>query len=306
MRAARPSGRGSSRPIAHVVGALGERPLEPGREEVDRDGRGRGGPFETPLLGGSEHVPPRRDELVEERRELAGRLHLDPLPEPDLRLVERLRASSRWRGTPSSRPAIASSRSASGAWSRANSRNSPSPIVSSASERRSQTRSSSASKIDRRMLWTSRSRSNRTAADRPASSSASIVARCCAVGGDLAQDRLPAAVPELVVVGVDAEVRRRDRVVAHQPAEARLDEVVERDRRAGHDRATGAGRGRAGPAVSGERVKRDAPGYGIGRRRETGPGSGFAASVRPSRRSARRIRPPTLRVPSRPAPRASP
>ena len=60
------------------------------------------------------------------------RLDLDALPEPDLRARRRASAPRRGRrGTASRRPVIASSRSASGAWSRANSRNSASPTVSS-------------------------------------------------------------------------------------------------------------------------------------------------------------------------------
>ena len=48
-----------------------------------------------------------------------------------------------------------------------------------------------------------------------------------AIGLDLGQDRLPAAIAQLVVVCMDAEEGRRDRVVPHQPPEAGLDEVIE-------------------------------------------------------------------------------
>ncbi len=47
------------------------------------------------------------------------------------------------------------------------------------------------------------------------------------VGPDLVEDRVPARVPEPVVLGVDAEHRREDRVVLEQAADARLDEVVQ-------------------------------------------------------------------------------
>ena len=90
-------------------------------------------------------------------------------------------ASSRSRDSrrpASSRPVIAVRRSASGAWSRENSRNRPSPTASRASERRSQMRSSSVSKMSRRTLWSSRSRSNRALAERPSGSIASTAARC--------------------------------------------------------------------------------------------------------------------------------
>ena len=119
------------------------------------------------------------------------------------------------------------SRSASGAKSRANSRNSPSPTSSRAVDRRSQVRRTSVSKIARRRLWVSSSRSKRASADRPAGSSASMrrggPARRRAPGGPRRGfrrrgGRRPSWRPE---------VRRRDRVVADEPPEAGLDEVVE-------------------------------------------------------------------------------
>ena len=87
---------------------------------------------------------------------------------------------------------------------------------------------SSVSKMLRRRLWISRSRSKRTASDSPAGSSASIAAEVLAIRRELGQQRLAAPVAQDVVVLVDPEVRGGDRVVAHQPAEAPLDEVVER------------------------------------------------------------------------------
>ena len=138
---------------------------------------------------------------------------------------------------------MADSRSASGAWSRANSRNRPSPIVSSASERRSQMRRTSVSKIARRRLWSSRSRSNRTSADRPAGSSASILGQVLPVGGELAEHGVAPAVAQQVVVLVEAEGGPEDRVVADEPDEARLDELVERSS-SGPRSGAGAGRGR--------------------------------------------------------------
>ena len=54
------------------------------------------------------------------------------------------------------------------------------------------------------------------------------LAQVAPVGVELGEDRLATAVAELVVAVVQAEVRAEDRVVADEPAEARLDEVVER------------------------------------------------------------------------------
>ena len=85
-----------------------------------------------------------------------------------------------------------------------------------------------------------------------------------ALVAELAEDRVAPAVAEEVVVLVDPERRREDRVVADQPAEAFLDEVVQ-------PRIEGAGGG-AG-AGAGERRGRALVGHGrvlLGRR--LGPG----------------------------------
>ena len=84
------------------------------------------------------------------------------------------------------------------------------------------------SKIARRTLWSSRSRSNDAVGDRPAGSIASTAARCARSASSSAEDGLAAAVAEQVVVLVQAERGAEHRVVADEPHEARLDEVVER------------------------------------------------------------------------------
>ena len=67
---------------------------------------------------------------------------------------------------------------------------------------------------------------------------------------ELAEHRVAPAVAERVVVVVDPEVRRGNRVVAHEPSEARLDEVVEAlVERPGLRRPSG--RGSAGSRCSG-------------------------------------------------------
>ena len=71
-------------PDRPLVGAAGEGALEPGRVQLDRDLGRLAGALEAALLRGREDVRACGDELVEEDRQLAGRLDLDPLPEPDL------------------------------------------------------------------------------------------------------------------------------------------------------------------------------------------------------------------------------
>ena len=114
-----------------------------------------------------------------------------------------------------------------------------------------------------------------------------------AVGGDLGEDRVPTAVTELIVVGVDAEERRGDRIVAHQPSEARLDQVVEPCvERAGLRRGGGPREG--GPSgVRGEGQTCGAPGSS---RRRASPS--LAVSLRRSRGSAPRWRPASRGAPS--------
>ena len=72
-------------PDRPVVGPLGEGALEPGRIQLDGDLGRLARPLEAALLGGRQYVHAGRDEFVEEGRQLARGLDLDPLPEPDLR-----------------------------------------------------------------------------------------------------------------------------------------------------------------------------------------------------------------------------
>ena len=90
-----------------------------------------------------------RDDLVEQAR--AGSRRTRARGSATAGPAGRRPASGSGRGTPataSRRPAIEARRSGSGAKSRANSRNSPSPIASIAVERRSQVRTTSASNSD--------------------------------------------------------------------------------------------------------------------------------------------------------------
>jgi hypothetical protein len=72
------------------------------------------------------------------------------------------------------------------------------------------------SKMTRRTLWSSSSRSNRA-----------FGGQVRAVGLELAEDVVAAAVAEPVVVVVHSDRRAEDRVVADQPDEPFLDEVVQ-------------------------------------------------------------------------------
>ena len=68
-----------------VVRAVGERPLQPRGVELDGDLGRLARALEAALFGRRQDVDAGRDELVEEGRQLARGLDLDPLPEPDLR-----------------------------------------------------------------------------------------------------------------------------------------------------------------------------------------------------------------------------
>ena len=96
----------------------------------------------------------------------------------------------------------------------------------------------------------SRSRSKAASGERPAGSSASTAARCAAVGGELGEDRLAAAVAEQVVVLVEADAgaRRpgcRGRAAGSGPR---------RGRRSWSSSGPGSGRGR-GPRKRRERER---------------------------------------------------
>ena len=106
-------------------------------------------------------------------------------------------------------------------------RNRASPIVSSASDRRSQVRTTSVSKIVRRRLWISRSRSNPAGRGQAGRIERLDLREVRLLGGELGEQRVARAVAEAMVLGVDAEIRPDDRVVADDPPEAGLDEVVE-------------------------------------------------------------------------------
>ena len=256
---------------------------------------GRDGPLEPPLLGRAEHAlgrPPRtRRRAAGAGRPTRSRCAATAGPAARSRALARFLEDAGAR--PRARPAIASSRSASGAWSRANSRNSPSPTVSSASERRSQIRSTSASKIARRRLCSSRSRSKRTAGDSPAGSSASIAVRWARSAASSARIASRAAVAELVVVVVDAEVRG-ERSGCRASAVGSASRPGRRTRRR-------AGRvdGGRGPRQAGSAGRGVGHGGLLGR---VDPCGRAAVSLRRSRIGRRRCG----AAPSRRAPRASP
>ena len=207
-------------------------------------------PLEAALLGGRQRR--RRRPRRSRRRTPAARRRSRARSAATAGPAARSPGSWPPRGTSaiaSSRPAIASSRSASGAWSRANSRNRPSPMVSSASDRRSQMRSTSASKIARRTLWSSRSRSKRAVGGQ-AGRVDGLDRRRGGRGRRRARPRTASRPPSPSSSSSAWSPRAvpRTGLSRTQPAEARLDEVVERGRRAGPGRAPARGAG-SGEAV---------------------------------------------------------
>ena len=135
------------------------------------------------------------------------------------------------------------------------------------------------SKIARRTLCSSRSRSKRASARAPAGSSASTRGEVVAFGGELGKDRLAASVAEQVVVLVETDGGAEDGIVADQPQEARLDEVVELAvERAGLRRRRGARERRGGARIdqSGYDLRRARAWRGVRRVcRSRGSGSGL-------------------------------
>ena len=294
-----------SRPIGPVVGAVGERALEPAAVELDRDlRRGRSPASSRRLLGRGRATPSAGGAAISSKnggqlgrrsrsrcschRRTCGHGRAGPAPAPGR------------SGTSSSRPVIASSRSASGAWSRANSRNRPSPTVSRAVERRSQMRMDvgvedrAPDVVELEVALEAGRRRQR----RPGRC-ASIGGQVRAVGGQLGRGRAsrpPSPSSSSSVVQAEGG-RQRPGWSRDEPAEARLDEVVERvvERVRARRRARGAARTVVASVWVTVRWRRPS-----GRRRPTacvgsrrvgsgGGADGAAASGRASRRSAARV-----------------
>ena len=99
------------------------------------------------------------------------------------------------------------------------------------------------SKIARRTLWISRSRSKRASAESAGRVDRLDRGEVRALRGQLGEDGLAAPVAEQVVVLVEPERRAEDRVVADEPDEAASRRGRRTRRRAGPGAAAGAGRG---------------------------------------------------------------
>ena len=218
--------------------------LEPCRIEVHRDGRRGGGPLEPALFRGPEHTATRRHELVEERGQLPGRLDLDALPEPDLRearpmtcLLEVRRHAFEATGDRvqplGERGVIAREQQEQAVTDRVQRQRSALPDAQLVGL---EDRASDVVHLE-------------VALEADLGGEVAIVegldgGEVLAVGRDLREDRVAPAVAELIVVGVDAEVRRRDGFVAKEAPEPPIDEVIER-------RVEGTGGRRCGRARQG-------------------------------------------------------
>ena len=274
-----------------LVGAVRERALEPGRR------RARRRPWRPPTArssrrcsAGARAVVPAATSSSKKRGQLGRRSRSRSAasagPAGRSRGSSTVRGSS---GTASSRPAMAASRSASGAKSRANRRNSPSPIASIANERRSQMRrivgveDRPADVVELEVALEPGRRREVGRVDRLDRGQVRLVVL------DVGEQRLAAAVAELVVGVVQAEPGRRGRARARpcggsgprpgrtgarrrvrRRARSRVGEAV--GRRCGGVRSrwsssAGAGRGGAPGCVaggSGVRAARWRPGGGSG------------------------------------------
>ncbi len=157
-----------------------------------------------------------------------GVADLQLLPDRDRGARRSRTGAGRQSGTAAMRSAMRSSRSESGARHARTARKTASPMSSAAGPRRSQRRTSSrrtAPEADAEQVHVALEARRGGGGRRgraPRRRRGGLVAR------DLVLDRRRATgVAQAVVLGVDAEVGRRDRVVGHQPPDTRLHEVVE-------------------------------------------------------------------------------
>ncbi len=281
-----------------VVGPVRERLLEPARVQLDGDLGRTDRPVEAAALRLRDRPLGGGVDLVEEGRELRGGLELDPLPRPDLRhgraglgLLEvhgdgleaagdGLEPVREWR-------MVAREQQEQPVADRVEGERPPLPDAHDVGV---EDRAPDIVELEvplepgrrRQVGWVERL----------------DLGQVRALGVQLGQDRLAPAVAELIVVSVQAEGGAEDRVVADEPAKARLDEIVERVV--------------ARPAVVGVRGARQ-----VGREDRVGQGkllgSKVVTSRRPGdvglarvgvRRTRRWVAWPASRGTSRPAPRA--
>ena len=233
-------------PDRPVVGAVGEGALEPGRVQLDGDLGRLARALEAALLGGRQDVDAGGDELVEERRQLGRGLDLDPLPEPDLRDG---RAGLRFLEVGGDRLEPAGDRIESLGERRVVAGEQQEEAVADMIEGERATLPDAqdvrvedrpADVVDLELALEARLGGERRRVDRLDRG------EVLAVRGQLGEDGLAAAVAEQVVVLVEPERRAEDRVVADEPHEARLDEIVEVvvERARATPRARGAGAAR--------------------------------------------------------------
>ena len=227
--------------LAVAKSSLPESSVPPQQHVVYRSARGRrpGGALQTYAARPRDDPPTGRNHSSNSAA-AARRFDLDPLPQSHLRLLRARPSGVEYPGHRLQTTAIAPS-----ARQRRvvayEQKKSPSPTVSSASDRRSQMRSSSASNRARRRLCSSSARSKRTVADSPSGSSPSMAARCAR----------SAAISPMIVSRRRLPARRRSRgcrtsvaatgLSLSHAAEAVLDELVEPIVEAGRDRGPALG-----------------------------------------------------------------
>ena len=211
-----------------VVGPVRERALEPGRVELDGDLGGVRGPAEAPSLRPVDGSVRGRDDLIEEGRDLGGGLDLDPLPHPDLRLDragtrlvevlgDGLEAPGDRRQPLGEGGMVAGEQEEQPVADRVEGER---PALPDAQHVRVEDGSADVVQLQvaleaggrRQVGWIE----------------GLDLREVAPIGLELGENRLTSAVAELVVERVQAQGGPQDRVVADQPAQSRLDEVVER------------------------------------------------------------------------------
>ena len=210
-----------------VVGAAGQRALEPRAVQLDRDLGAARGALEASLLGRREGGRAGGHEFVEEDRQFGRGLDLDPLPQPDLgdgRAGLRLFEVGRGRLEPpgdgdqafGQRRVVAREEEEEAVPDRVDRER---PSLPDAQDLRVEDRPTEVVELE--IALESGGRRQRIGVDRL------DLRQVCPIAGDLGEQRLTAAVPELVVRVVDAQPGGEHGILLHPAPEARLDQVVE-------------------------------------------------------------------------------
>ena len=210
-----------------LVGPVGERVLEPRGVQLDGDLGRLAGALEAPLFGAWERVLAGGDELLEEDRQFAGCLDLDPLPRPDLRHCRSGLGFFQVRcdGLESAGDRVEPL----GQWGVIAREQQEQPVADGIEGRRATLPDSEPVGIEDRAadvvaLDVALEGGFRREAGRVERVDFGEVRP---IGIEPRQERVPTPVTEEIVVRVEAEARSEDRVLADEVAEPALDEVVE-------------------------------------------------------------------------------